>query len=164
MVNEIEGKFDISGVHPWVKYGLAILLILAAIESTISTGYLNIIALGIAWFYAGPQCVKWAQQENHNQTWAFIIGVVFNLVGVFAYWLYKKRLSLCILGGIMAIILSIMVLILVTATKLPIIFPILQSYLDNYGFVGYLLWFIVWFIAGFIVVYSYNKSEKETNS
>jgi hypothetical protein len=164
MVNEVEEKFDISGVHPWVKYGLALLLIFALIDSFLSERYINIIPIGIAWFFAGPQCVKWARKEKHNLTWAFFIGVMFNLVGVLAYWLHIKRLSYPILGGVAAILLSSVALILITILKLPVILPILQSYSDHYGIMGSLIWFVIWFIAGFIIVYHHMNSEKENGS
>jgi hypothetical protein len=91
MVNEVEGKFDTSSVHPWVKYGLAIFSILIFLDNILSGGTLiSVIALGIGWFFAGPQCVKWAQQGKHNQTWAFFIGVMFNLVGLLVYWIFFK--------------------------------------------------------------------------
>ena len=167
MVNEIEGNFDISGVHPWVKYGLAILLIIIAIVSFYSSGYINIIALGIGWFYSGPQCVKWARKEKYNLSWAFFIGVMFNLVGVLAYWLHIKRLSYPILGGVAAILLSSAALILITILNVPVILPILQSNSDHYGVMGSLIWFGTWFIAGFIIVYHHHhhkNPEKEDGS
>jgi len=91
MANDVEGKFDPSGVHPWVKYGLPILTIPIIIESFVSGGNLiGIVALAIAFFFAGPQCVKWAKEGKLNQTWAYFIGVIFILLGVLIYWIYFK--------------------------------------------------------------------------
>jgi len=157
MANEIKDKFDTSGVHPWVKYGLAILLIIVAIDNLLSGSYLlAIIPIAISWFYSGPQCVKWAQEGRHNQTWAFFIGVVFNLVGVLLYWLFIKRLHYPIIGGIVAILLSVVALILITIIQLPIIYPALESSSQSGGIVFSLIFFSIVFIVGAIIAYYYK--------
>ncbi|WP_321505665.1 hypothetical protein [uncultured Methanoregula sp.] len=89
--DESEENFDISGVHPWLKYGLAILIVLALIGNLLSGNVLiGIVVLAIAWFFSGPQCVKLAKRYGRSQNWAFLIGILFNLVGVFFYWIYTK--------------------------------------------------------------------------
>lgn len=61
MSNIVEGQFDTSKVNSLVKYGLAILLIAALIDSLLSgSSAFGIISVALSWFYSGPQCVKWA--------------------------------------------------------------------------------------------------------
>ena len=161
MANE-EEEFDLSGIHPLVKYGLAVLLILGLIDSFLSGRFLiGIIAAGISWFFSGPQCAKWAKKENHSQTWAFFIGVIFSLLGVLVYWLYIRRFLSLILGGVSAILISIFFLILITITKLPVIFPNISQYSDRYGILGSLIWFALWFIFGVVITYLI-RSQKIT--
>ena len=158
MSNIVEGQFDTSKVNSLVKYGLTILLIIALIDSFLSGSYVfGIVSVALSWFYSGPQCVKWAQQYGHNQTWAFFIGIVFNLFGVLAYWLFIKRLHIPIIGGFVAVLLLVIFLIVITLIRLPVIYPTIDSYSKNSGVVGAFALFIVVFIIGCVIGYYYKQ-------
>jgi len=152
MSESVGGQFDTSKVNPIVKYGIGLLLIIGLIDAILSGSYaFGIIATGIAWFYSAPQCVKWAQLRNGNQSWAFLIGGLFNLFGVLAYWLYIKRLHIPIIGGFLTLLIFVIFLIMITIIQLPLVYPAMDTYSKSTGAMGAFALFIVVFIVGCII-------------
>ena len=71
-----------------VSLWLIIIAVLLAI-SFVATDPLTFIS-GIIGIACGFKCSKWAKQINKGMNWAFVIGFLFNLVGLLVYFIYYK--------------------------------------------------------------------------
>jgi hypothetical protein len=92
MAGDLFARYDFTGVHPVVLYGLAILSIILAISDYLLVGSSGMFIVGnlLPWCLSAPYCMRWARLGKLNVTWAFAIGIIFNLLGLVAYWLYYK--------------------------------------------------------------------------
>ncbi len=72
----------------WAKIILLALYILSILGSGFDF-FGPLIAAVIGWSCAN-KCAGWAHKINKNNTVAFFIGGVFNLIGLLIYWLYYK--------------------------------------------------------------------------
>lgn len=39
----------------------------------------------------GFKCYKWAEEIGSNTTWAFFVGYLFGLIGLFFYWIFYNN-------------------------------------------------------------------------
>jgi len=89
---DIFARYDFTGVHPAVLYGLGILCVILAIGDFLVAGSTSGFIIGdlIPWCLSAPYCMRWARLGKLNVTWAFAIGIIFNLLGLVVYWIYYR--------------------------------------------------------------------------
>lgn len=86
--------FADDGVDRRVK----ILLIIFAGLGCISWIYLGnplgvvyiLVLFWFQWFFVAKWCLDTAWEHHRSPTWAFFIGVMFSLLGLFVYWIFVK--------------------------------------------------------------------------
>jgi hypothetical protein len=92
MASDLFARYNFTGVHPVVLYGMGILCALLTIGEFLITGSSSVIIFMtlIPWCLCAPYCMRWARLGKLSVTWAFAIGVFFGLLGLAAYWVYFK--------------------------------------------------------------------------
>jgi len=81
---------DDTGVSQWLRY-LIVAIALLTIVGDVLWGGNPLLTAGVwavGYFWIAPYCVKKATTWNRSKNWAFFIGAMFNLIGLFFYWIY----------------------------------------------------------------------------
>lgn len=94
----------VSGI---LKYGVYILIVLGLLVGFLDnySSYYNNTTEGFGYalgatmpmaigtfvaIYCANKNVSWASEMDRNTNWAFLIGIVFGLIGLLAYWIFYK--------------------------------------------------------------------------
>jgi len=83
---------DDIGVTTGVRAVIIVVAALITLSDGLNNGggsaFITATVFAVGYFWIAPYCVKKATTWNRSRNWAFIIGAMFNLVGLFFYWIY----------------------------------------------------------------------------
>jgi hypothetical protein len=82
-------NFEIRELHPLALIFAICYAGFCILEGVLSlTIFTNLIILAIGYICGNHAASKWAPKIQGSKTWAFMIPFLFNLLGLFFYWVY----------------------------------------------------------------------------
>ena len=118
-----ETKTEFKNIfHPLVKEGLPIwvrivtgIIVILTIVAMAFGDFMEIISIFIGLFillYCSKKCFELALEIKKSTTLAYIIGILFSLLGLLDYWIYYKMIKAKVKKWIMIVSLIIISIIL----------------------------------------------------
>jgi len=75
-------------VDPTYKKYIAIALWILSILYALANPIFAVFTAIISWYLFAPYLAKYADRHNRNPTWAFALGAICGIFGIFIYWIY----------------------------------------------------------------------------